>query len=207
MTADRAPANDRAEFYLCLARAFLAPREETAFRALADFLADDLGDLGERLGYPIAQPLDDFRAAMAAVPDRLTLLQAYSGLFLTPPAPVHINAGFYLDGAIMGASVAALEQRYRRAGVERAERMRDLSDHVSAQLEFAAYLYALEAGGAPANPAEFLRAFVSRWLPVFCADLEKAAAAIGTAAAPYRHAARILETAVQTDAAAERSAA
>jgi len=188
--------SERAEFYLCLARAFLAPKEGAAYRAFARYLADDLEDLSGRLGYPVSSELVGLRAA--AETDHLALLQAYSRLFLAPPAPVHINAGFYLDGAIMGGGVAAMEAWYRRHGVERSERLHDLSDHVSVQLEFVAYLYAADA--AP-GAEQFLDAFVRRWLPPFCADLERAAARCGAAAASYLHLARLLRAAVECDAA------
>jgi TorA maturation chaperone TorD len=197
----------RAEFYLCLARAFLPPGNEADFRALTAFLADDLGDLAPRLDYPIADELSEFRAAASALADPLSLLQTYAALFLTPPAPVPINAGLYLDGAIMGESVRAMEDCYRRCGVERGEHFRDLSDHVAVQLEFAAYLYARAAerpaGEAelPLTAGEFLGAFARRWLPAFCDKLETATHKQGIVPNPYAPLARILQRAVTKDAA------
>jgi TorA maturation chaperone TorD len=206
-----APAPDealrlRAEFYLCLARAFLPPGNEADFRALTAFLADDLGDLARRLDYPIADELSEFLAAASALADPLCLLQTYAALFLTPPAPVPINAGIYLDGALMGESVRAMENCYRRCGVERSEHFRDLSDHVAVQLEFAAYLYA-RAAESPAGEAElpltageFLGAFPRRWLPAFCDKLKTATRKQGIVPNPYAPLARILQRAVAQDA-------
>ncbi len=207
-----APAPDealrlRAEFYLCLARAFLPPGDEADFRGLTAFLADDLGDLARRLDYPIADELSEFRAAASALASPLSLLQTYAALFLTPPAPVPINAGLYLDGALMGESVRAMEDCYRRCGVERGEHFRDLSDHVAVQLEFAAYLYASAAespageAALPLTAGEFLGAFPRRWLPAFCAKLETATRKQGVVPNPYAPLARILRCAVEKDAA------
>ncbi|TXF09976.1 TorD/DmsD family molecular chaperone [Pelomicrobium methylotrophicum] len=196
----------RAEFYLCLARAFLPPRTEADFHALTALLADDLGDLARRLDYPIADELSEFRAAASALADPISLLRTYAALFLTPPAPVPINGGIYLDGSLMGESVRAMEDCYRRCGVERDERFRDLSDHMAVQLEFVAYLYA-RAAESPAGEAElpltageFLGAFPRRWLPAFCDKLETATRKLGIAPNPYTPLARILRCAVAKDA-------
>lgn len=203
-----------AEFYLCIARAFLSPTDPEAYRAFSSFLVDDLDDLGTELGYPIAEPVADLRAALDDIPDLLTLLQIYSKLFLTPPAPVCINTGLYLDGGVMGANVRALEERYRRGGLARAESFCDLSDHVALQLEFVAYLFgsaaAASRAGDPTGAARydaearaFLADFIAAWLPAFRADLERAATEQGVAS-PYASLARILGRAVECDAASPR---
>jgi TorA maturation chaperone TorD len=141
-----------------------------------------------------------------AIPE--ALLGTYSALFLAPPVPVRINTAMYLDGAVAGGSVREMEQAYRACGVERSEDFRDLSDHLSVQLEFVAYLYAREAAaeatgqefGLPMRGGHFLHAFVDRWLPGFLADLEEAAGERELAANPYLPLARILERAVARDA-------
>src|SRR3990172_2857671 len=89
---------ERAEFYLCLARAFLPPREQRDFHAIQEYLATELAELGAAIGYPIGQTLEQLRAALARITDQQDLLQLYSHLFLTPPTPAHLNAGVYLDG-------------------------------------------------------------------------------------------------------------
>ncbi len=208
------PGNDnpaaRAEFYLCLARAFLPPHTENDYRALAVYLADDLADLAGEIGYPISEPLAQLRAAFGALPEPLALLQLYSKLFLTPPTPVALNTGRYLDGTVMGDSVQAVEGWYRRHGLERTESFHDLPDHVTLQLEFVAHLFAgaaaaRQAGDDPeaqrleAEARTFLGTFVARWLPGFCAALERTPAE-RRLPAPYLHLARILRAAVERDA-------
>lgn len=200
----------RAEFYLCLARAFLPPHTDNDHSALAVYLADDLADLAGEIGYPISETLAQLRAAFGALPEPLALRQLYSRLFLTPPTPVALNTGRYLDGVVMGGSVQAIENWYRRRGLERTESFHDLPDHVTLQLEFVAHLFAGAAAASQAGEdagarqleAEaraFLAAFVARWLPGFCAALERTHAE-HRLPAPYLHLARILRAAVERDA-------
>ncbi|HJW81635.1 MAG TPA: molecular chaperone TorD family protein [Acidiferrobacterales bacterium] len=202
-----APGNtaftSRAEFYLCLARAFLPPRAPQTHRALVEDLADALADLAVEIGYPIFEPLAQLRAAFGAVPEPLALLQLYSKLFLTPPAAAALNAGMYLDGAVMGASVGAIGQAYRHHGLARAEGFRDTPDHLASLLEFVAYLYA----AAAETPAEaetlaeeaevFLDCYVTSWLPPLCAHIARA---VPGDANPYAVLARLLLDAANQDA-------
>lgn len=159
----------RAAFYLCLARAFLPPRETGLFEAFSELLADDLAELGGDLGYPIDAPLAAFRAAMGQVRDRQTLLRLYSALFLVPPAAAPLNAAVYLDGSLNGVAAAAIERAYRDSGVERRDGFGDLPDHVACQLEFVAMLLAREAAGQlPVRGVSadwFLDGFVRGWAP------------------------------------------
>lgn len=191
---------DRAAFYLCLARVYLPPRESMAYDAIKRHLADDLSDLAAGLGYPAADIPRELRNAVAGIPDHLTLLQTYSSLFMAPPAPVALNAGFYLDGAVMGRATAAIEKCYLQAGLTRSESFHDLPDHIALQLEFAAYLCASEAAGsAPAIKADdFLATFVRYWLPPFVAALERAGAQEALAGI-YLCLARVLQVAVDHD--------
>lgn len=191
---------DRAAFYLCIARAFLPPQEAAAYDAIKLHLADDLSDLVTTLDYPAADHLGNLRQAMANVPGHLALLQAYSQLFLAPPVPVTLNAGRYLDGAVMGQATVAIEECYRDAGLDRAGSFHDLPDHVSLQLEFVAYLCASEAAGdAPRTKADdFLASFARYWLPPFVTALEKVSGPDG-AARVYLCLARLLHVAVSHD--------
>jgi TorA maturation chaperone TorD len=199
----------RADFYLCMARAFLAPQSETMFEAMNELLADELEDLGGQIGYEIAPPLADFRSQMQAAADPNTLLQIYSAIFLCPPTAAHINAGQYLDGALNGGSVKTMEEAYQLCGVQRDEGFRDLSDHVSVQLEFVALLYSAQAqrfsgestaDPLPVDPGHFLHLFALHWLGPFCADLSRAAVTQELPANPYLPLAQILYEAVVRDA-------
>lgn len=209
MSQDASKSSDRADFYLCMARAFLTPRDGTAFEALRDALPSDLEELDQILAYGIAGPLAAYREEVSRFTSPEALLGTYSGVFLAPPVPVRINTAMYLDGAVGGGSVREMEQAYRACGVARSEDFRDLSDHLSVQMEFVAYLYCHEAAAEvpgqayelPMRGAHFLHAFVDRWLPGFVADLEQAAGERELAANPYLPLARILECAVARDAA------
>lgn len=191
---------DRAAFYLCLARAFLPPQDQPAYDAIKSHLADDLGELADALGYPGSLALSELRRAIAGIPDRLALLQAYSRLFLAPPAPVKLNAGQYLDGAVMGPATAALENCYRAAGLTRQESFHDLADHIALQLEFAAYLCASEGAGVDLalGADDFLASFVRYWLPPFQTALERACVDDPDATV-YLCLARLLQAVVDND--------
>lgn len=195
---------DRAAFYLSLAHAFRVPIEPDLARAMRDALADDLADLDRALAYGGHRDIADYRAALLRLPDDATLLAHYSRLFLAPPRPVHLNTAVYLDGACWGGSARSLECEYQARGLARDDRFHDLADHLSAQFEFAAHLYAHRASTADpaARAAEiFLARYPARWLPPFLADLERASVAPELSANPYLPLARLLRRAVGRDAA------
>lgn len=207
--ANPAAPLERAEFYLCLARAFMPPVAAEAWPAMREHLAADLAELAAALGYDVGGALGDYRREIARVGGAAELLGLYSALFVAPPRPVQINAGMYLDGALDGGSVRAMEAAYRACGVARDESFRDLSDHVAVQLEFVAFLYAGEAerrsggaGAAPVSAGAFLDAFPRRWLPGLRRDLAAAGAACELAANPYAPLAEILAAGVAQDAVA-----
>lgn len=193
---------ERGEFYLCLARAFLTPLQPQSFVAMREALADDLADLDGALGYEGATTIADYRHAIAAIADHAAMLQRYSALFVSPPRAIQITTGAYLDGAINGGSVAAMEAAYRRCGVERGADFHDLADHISVQLEFVALLYLLHAEATaadaplpPVDPAHFLHDYVKRWLPAFLRDL-----AAADTPNPWLPLTRLLALAVARDA-------
>lgn len=201
----------KVEFWLCLAHAFLPPLTESARAALRDYLANDLEELARALDYPIAADLDAFRRAIAAVPAGEAPLALYSRLFLVPGvAHPHINAAAYFDGATHGGTLRQLVECYRACGLEKGESLADLPDHVAAQLEFTAWLFAAaaarEAGEAAPSPpldaAAFIAAFVARWAPPFRRDLELAGERFALATNPWLHLARMLESAARREAAA-----
>lgn len=197
----------KAEFWLCLARAFLPPLSEPARDALREHLADDLDELARALDYPIAGELAVYRDDIAAAPTGEGLLALYSRLFLVPGvAHPHINAAIYLDGAPHGGSLRQLVECYRACGLEKGESLADLPDHVAAQLEFTAWLFAAaaareagEAAAAPLDAATFIATFVARWAPAFRRDLELANSRFALTGNPWPPLARVLEIAARIE--------
>lgn len=200
----------RADFYRCLAAALLPPMQEAHARAMLDGdLTRDLADLDQEIGYGLAREIAQLQSELSAIAEPQALLVVYSQLFLAPPVPARINVGMYLDGALNGGSVRAMEEAYRACGVERDEAFHDLADHASVQLEFVAMLYAAQAARyagettaepMPVDPGPFLHQFARRWSGPLAADLERATAQRNLAANPYLPLARILEAAVAGDA-------
>lgn len=199
---------ERAEFYLCLARAFLPPMEQRDFHAMKEQLAPELEELGAELGYSLSQPLAQFRAAIARIPDKQELLRLYSRLFLVPPTPAHLNGGFYLDGAFMGQSTLQIEACYRRFGLVRSPDFHDAPDHLSSLLEFLALIHArAEEASAAGDKAVveillreaggFARDYVLPWLPALYRDLDRATA-YGSIS-PYAALIDVLQTAMAHD--------
>ncbi len=218
----------KAELYLCLARAFTTPSDAGFLAALRDDLPLDLEDLGAQLGCPLEPALADYRAAIATIADAEQLLVLYSRLFLVPGDPhPSLNTGTYLDGSLAGGSLTMLERCYARCGLERQSDFRDLSDHLSAQLELVAWLFTAQVppGNAPAIGAEpsiraerphhaeppmraeqILSQFVAHWMGPFRAELEAATSRFRLVANPYLHLARVLEAAVRHEVGENRSA-
>jgi TorA maturation chaperone TorD len=200
---------ERSEFYLMLAQAFLPPKSEEHFRAVADFLADDLADLDTALGYGIGGELEALRHAMSRLGTQEALLVEYSRLFLQPPREATLNVCYALDGAMNGGTVSEIENFYREHGVDRGEHFKDLPDHVAVQLEFVAYLFGRSADGIESGAADaeaekgarhFLFQYVSRWLPHFELALETGGRRLELAN-PWLPLTRMLAAAVARDAA------
>jgi TorA maturation chaperone TorD len=196
----------KAEFWLCLSRAFLPPMTEAAQNALRENLADDLAEIASELGYPVIPQIDDYRKAIAGFDDGQELLALYSRLFLIPGvAHPHINTGAYLDGSLAGGTVRQLAECYRSCGLEKSESLSDLPDHAAVQLEFAAWLFASQAeAGHPSRSltltaAEFISAFIARWALSFRRDLELASARLELAGNPWLPLAHILESIAQIE--------
>ena len=203
--------HERADFYLTLARSFLTPQTQAHYRAMVDYLADDLADLDRSLTYGLEPQVTALRAAFSKLADHEELLVEYSRLFLQPPSEATLNVCYPLDGAMMGGTVSEIELFYHNYGVERGDHFKDLSDHVSVQLEFVSYLYGRAAqgleNGTPDTEAEkaanhFLFAFVSRWVPHFEVAIEKAGRHLELKANPYLPLVRMLAIATQRDAVA-----
>lgn len=204
---------EKAEFWLCLSRAFLPPMTADTQAALRDCLADDLQELAATLGYPLAEAITDLRSAVAALPDPAAALVLYSRLFLVPgTGHPHINTGVYFDGTVNGDTVRKLAECYGACGLEKDASLADLPDHAAVQLEFAAWLFASAAAheqdasspSAPINADDFIAAFIARWAPLLRQDLAEAGGRFGLADNPWLHLARIVETASAVEAAAEQ---
>lgn len=197
---------DRADLLLCLGGAFLPPPPAWSVCDWAQPLADDLAELGAALGLDTREALDALAAASARWAAAAARhddsanpwLVEYARLFLTPPVPVPLNAGVYLEGALGGTSAQMVRACYKAAGVAPDERFRDLPDHVAMQLEFVGRLYERAARGdaAAAGMAdEFCREFVDHW----AGALEQAcrqASAKHPAAAVYAALVRLLRHAL-----------
>lgn len=209
-TAARSLLQERSEFYLTLAQSFLTPQTAEHYQAMAGLLVDDLTDLDGLLGYGMEIELAALRTALRKLSGHRELLLEYSAMFLQPPRAVSINACFPLDGAVMGGTVSEIELFYRHYGVERGDHFKDLSDHVSVQLEFVSYLYGRAAreleSDQPDTESEraaghFLYAFVRRWVPHFESGIERAGRTLGLKANRYLPLARMIAIAAARDAA------
>lgn len=203
--------HERADFYLMLAQAFLAPMEPAHCAAMTELLAGDLADIDAALEYGIGTEVETLRAAMSKLSSHEELLVEYSQMFLQRPREAVLNACFPLDGAMMGGTVSEIEDFYRHYGVERGDHFKDLPDHVSVQLEFVSYLYGRAAAGIASGEPDieaekaaghFLHRFVSRWLPHLELGIEQAGKKLKLKANPYLPLVRILSIAAARDAAA-----
>lgn len=198
---------DKAAFYLCLARAFAIPSWSGACHDLRDALHDDLAELAPACGYDIADLLAALPATFDDTDDE-NLLVRYTRLFLMPgDRHPSLNAAAYLDGAVAGGSVTALLTCYERCGLDKREDFADLPDHVSAQLEFLAWLFGSRAAAAaegeplpPISPDEFIASFVARWVAPLQADIESAGIHFGFSANPYAVLGAILQRAIRAEA-------
>jgi TorA maturation chaperone TorD len=127
--------------------------------------------------------IEDLRGCVAEFDEPMSILQLYSALFLTPPAPVHLNTSVYLDGSLLGGSEYEMRHWFARHGLS-GSGPGALADRVDANLEFVAELFrraslAIDAG-APmdglaqaAEARRFLAAYPRRWLAPMraaCAD-------------------------------------
>lgn len=201
----------KAEFCLCLARAFLPPQDKAAQTALQDYLVDDLAELAGTLGYALDAPLAALRDSLAAYPDAAELLPLYSRLFLIPGVEhPHINTGAYIDGAMHGDTVRKLAECYRACGLEKTEGFGDLPDHAAVQLEFAAWLFANAAERAQGvdipqpvlSAGDFIAGFVQGWAAPLAHDLSLSNGRFALTHNPWQHLAEIVNQVAAVEATA-----
>lgn len=201
MTQDSDTLQSLADLYLCLARAFLPPMDKDFIAALRGDLVADLHDITEELPFDCGEPAQRLAESMAAIDDDATILQAYSALFLQPPIRVFLNASVHLDGSLMGPSSKAIEDLFRTHGLQPAEHIRDLPDHLARLLEFAGLLYARAAEAQArgrdelasnelAAAREFAASFLQPWLPGFAVEIRTACAELDLPT-PYQHLAEL----------------
>jgi putative dimethyl sulfoxide reductase chaperone len=159
----------RAELYLCLSRAFLAPMREGDFDALRNDFSADVRDLHAELHLTDEAQISRLFDSLASLPDHATLLKTYSRLFLAPPAPALFNLAFHLDGALMGNSGLEIERLYETYGLERDTDFHEASDHLALYLQFLAWVFAraqeqLDAG----QESEGLRSLADAQGSIIC---------------------------------------
>lgn len=196
----------RADVLYCLGRAFLPPPKGWSIRDWGQPLVEDLNELALTLELditPVRQAMAAecarwAAAAQCAQGQADTWLVEYARLFLTPPVPVTLNTGVYLEGCLGGHSTQMVRACYEAAGLEPDTVLRDLPDHVAMELEFVAGLWERAAQGneeAAAMAEAFCAEFVHGWaLPLEQAC--QAAAARLPAAAVYAALVRVLRQAV-----------
>ena len=202
-----ADAYSRRDLWLCLARAFGKPEGDDFRDVFIRHLADDLQAIAEETGLVAHQDIAALRTDAAKLGEGLDLLQLYSRLFIAPPAPVVLNAGFYMEGGKTGHVEQDLRALYARHGVAKSDTMRDFHDAVPIQLEFLSFLYGragdyakagqnMEARAYIAEAESFIARYPVRWCSPFLREMDKACAEHDLNHA-YAHLARILWLAVE----------
>jgi TorA maturation chaperone TorD len=175
----------RADFFATMAQAFAPPVGLPVQRAFAEDLPQDLAEMAGGLGYPVEEALADLARCVASIGDSRQILQIYSGLFLAPPAPLHLNTAVYLDGAVLGGSEYEMRQWFARFGLTGRNRSGTLADHVDANLAFVGELFSrahrafeaddpMEGLALAVEARRFLAAYPRRWLPPLRAACVKA---------------------------------
>lgn len=200
-------AYSRRDLWLCLARAFGKPEGDGFRDVFAQDLADDLQAIAEETGLVAHEDIAALRIDAARLGKGMDLLRLYSKLFIAPPAPVVLNAGFYMEGGKTGHIEQDLRALYTRHGITKNDTMRDFHDAVPLQLEFLSFLYGragdyakaaqnMEARAYIAEAESFIARYPVRWCSPFLRELDKACAEHGLNRA-YAHLARILWLAVE----------
>jgi TorA maturation chaperone TorD len=172
------PAAGLADLWATLGRAFLPPLEPNHWRALHADLPLDLADWRRALALDAAPAPDGLLTALAAYPEHEPLLVHYSSLFYSPPIRVHLNLGIYLDGALNGPAMDALDRWHAAYGLDRSAAFHDQTDHLTAMLEFLAHICRVDE---PRLAAEFAHTFLLPALPGLIRAMERE----GAFASPY----------------------
>lgn len=186
------------DLWRTLANAFLAPKTSETQTAFRDYLADDLRDLTDCVGFDSSKAIDAFEQAVSAYASPDDILVHYTALFVVPPIKARLNVAACLQGASNGAAMDGIEALMEKYGIGRSDSFHDLPDHLSSLLEFMALLECEQgaesdlcvlAGGyvapavrriatdvaaaAPNSPYLHLLDVLCRFLELKCADVEK----------------------------------
>ncbi len=175
-------AEARGQVYLTLSRCFLTP-DDGLVSELVGKRAESLGRAIHVLrprGYEIGG-LEELRGELDRPDLDLHLLRSeHTRVFVTSaprvPCPPYESVYRTEDRLVMSDHAIDVLNTYREFGLDRAEDFRDLPEHVSAELEFMAYLTRLEgaAPGAGVDPVEvasaeleFIETHLAAWIPPF----------------------------------------
>ncbi len=199
----------RADFFLTLAGAFAPPVEESMQKAFLELLPEDLAEMSGELGYPVADAIAELENSLRALTAPLELLKLYAGLFLTPPAPVHLSSAIYLDGSLRGGSEYEMRQWFARHGLSASAVSGRSADHVENNLHFAAALFgraqasinngdAMDGLALAAEARRFLAAYPRRWLAPMRTACARACAERGLPTT-YVHLLEILAGALESE--------
>lgn len=177
--------------WLTLARAFLPPKGAALAHAFRHDLAADLDEMATHAELDVARHVGAMRKALHACGDDAALLIHYSRLFLVPPLRAHLNVGLYLDGAVNGTAVGAIEYLQGAYGIARLATFHSLPDHLSCLLELLAVLGELPE--AEADRVQLVRRFLLPGLAWLC----QAISSESDIDSPYLHLARLAAAALR----------
>lgn len=172
------PRETRANVLAGLAGCYARPGPD--LDALLAASAEDSGSMGEFGAQMFSDLLGKWRENTLQ-----ELLVDYAALFVGPFETIAPPFGsVYLEDRpiLMGPSTRDVREYYRQAGLDMAESFNGPPDHITAQLEFLAFLV---AGGPAAGPGEaqgpgdlkqrFLEEHLGAWVAPFTAKMEDGA--------------------------------
>lgn len=184
------------ELWRTLAAAFMPPRDAAVQASFRHDLADDLAALFEAAELTERTDIEALRESLSRFEGE-SLLTHYSSLFLVPPVKAHLNLAFHLDGSLHGPALDGIESAFNARGVAAGRGLRDLVDHLSAQLEF---LSLLAAEGAT-DGVRYAQRNLLPALPRLCQEI---AVAPGGPDSPYLALAKLASRSIQAWIGAEK---
>ncbi|MCI5145102.1 MAG: molecular chaperone TorD, partial [Candidatus Electrothrix sp. AR3] len=197
---------DQSNCYKVLAACFYEPDKELFEE---EQLVQQLAVMLRRIA-PAAEPAALALAQALGEGDAEALCIDYARLFIGPfelLAPPYGSVYLEKNKQVMGASTMDVQQAYQQAGLTLT--LQEPPDHIAFELEFLAYLAALEgkalAKGEPTEQErlaqmkqDFLDTLLAPWIPIFCQKIKD------NATQPfYQHLAECLEKTVAQFSAAQ----